>query len=337
MRDRIINKLICPECSAGRMSLQNAKRDRLEITDAQLVCASCRKPYSVTRGIIDFLSRPSESVRSEIAGWQKYHTPVRNPEQFHDAWLLKLPRIDATVSPDAKSIASWNNHADNFDLALKQVCLKGTEEILELGAGRCWASAAFARLGCAVTALDVVRDKYIGLESGEVYIASGAFFERILADMERLPFDEGSFDLVFSTATVHHAPDLEKLFAEVSRVLRHGGRFVAINDTVAGWLDSAQDLEEIELGINEHAYPITRYRRAMKRAGLSPKFFLPATWRKQLECGRRDMRHPVKIAAFGLCSSFWEKKTARGALDYFLANWAQLAWGIGLHAIAVKR
>jgi len=337
MRDRIISKLICPECSAGRLSLQNAKRDRLEITDAKLVCASCLKSYSVTRGIIDLLSRPSESVSSEISGWQKYHTPVRNPEQFHDEWILKLPRIDATVSPDAKSIASWNNHADNFDLALKQVCLKGTEEILELGAGRCWASATFARLGCAVTALDVVRNKYIGLESGEVYISSGVFFERILADMERLPFADRSFDLVFSTATVHHAPDLEKLFAEASRVLRPGGRFVAINDTVGGWLDSPQDLEEIELGINEHAYPITRYKREMKRAGLSPKFFLPATWCKQLESGQRDMRHPVKIAAFGLCIAFWKMETARGALDYFLANWAQLAWGIGLHAIAVKR
>ncbi len=319
------------------MLLQNVKQGQLEITDARLVCASCRAAYPVSRGIIDFLTRPSETVNSEIAGWKKYHTPQRNPEQFKDQWLLKLPRLDASVSPDAKSIRAWNHHADNFDLALKQLDLKGNEEILELGAGRCWASAAFARLGCKVAALDVVRDKYIGLESGEAYLTESLFFERILADMERLPFADRSFDLVFSTATVHHAPDLDRLCAEASRVLRPGGRFAAINDTVAGLFDSGQDLEEIEMGINEHAYPINRYKKAMKRAGLKPKLFLSETWRKQLETSTRDLRNPLKIIGFKLSSFLWQNRYFKGPMEYCLVNWAQLIWGIGLHTIAVKR
>ena len=337
MRNNILNTLICPECRAGGLLLQNAVRDRLEIADAQLVCASCRAAYPVAGGIIDFLRHPSATVNSEVAGWRKFHNPQRNPEQFSDQWLLKLPRIDASVSPDAGSIASWNNHADNFDLALSQLGLKGGEEILELGAGRCWASAAFARLGCAVTALDVVRDKYIGLASAEAYLSPTLFFERVLADMECLPFSDRCFDLVFSTATMHHAPDVEAVCAEASRVLKPGGRLVAINDTVAGWFDSAQDLEERELGINEHAYPITRYQRAMTKAGLSPKLYLPATWRKQLESGRHGMRHPLKIAAFRFCSMVWRIQSCRKSLEYILVNWAQRAWGVGLHAIAVKR
>jgi len=336
MRDSIINKLICPECSTGGLLLQNAKRDRLEITDAQLFCAPCHKSYPITNGIIDFLNRPSETVRNEISGWRKYHNPQRNPEQFRNEWLLKLPRIDVSVSSDTESVKSWNHHADNFDLALKQIALKGNEEILELGAGRCWATAAFARLGCTVTALDVVRDKYIGLESGEEYLTSGVFFERILADMERLPFADRSFDIVFSTATMHHAPDLDRLCAEAGRVLRPGGHFVAINDTVAGLFDTAQDLEEIELGINEHAYSINRYKQAMKRAGFSPKLFLPETWRKQLEGCSRDLRNPLKIITFKISSMLWRNRYFRSTMEYFLVNWAQLIWGIGLHAIAVK-
>lgn len=319
------------------MLLQNVKHGQWEITEAQLVCAVCRASYSVSMGIIDFLFRPSETVSNEIAGWKKYHTPQRNPEQFKNEWLLKLPRLDASVSPDTKSIKAWNCHADNFDLALKQLNLKGNEEILELGAGRCWAAASFARLGCKVTALDVVRDKYIGLESAEVYLAESLFFDRILADMERLPFADQSFDLVFSTATVHHSPDLDKLCAEASRVLRLGGRFVAINDTSAGLFDAGQDLEEIELGINEHAYPIIRYKQAMKRAGLTPKLYLSETWRKQLENSSRDMRNPLKIIAFKLSSMLWLSKYFRRPLEYFLVNWGQLIWGIGLHTIAVKK
>ena len=337
VRDSILNKLICPICGAGGLLLQNVKSGQLEITDAQLVCSSCRISYPVSRGIIDFLSRPSETVSSEIAGWKKYHTPQRNPEQFKDQWLLKLPRLDASVSPDSKSIEAWNHHADNFDLALKQLNLKGNEEILELGAGRCWAAASFARLGCKVIALDVVRDKYIGLESAEVYLTESLLFERILADMERLPFADKSFDLVFSTATVHHSPDLDKLCAEASRVLRTGGRFVAINDTVSGWFDAGQDLEEIELGINEHAYSIRRYKQAMHRAGLAPILYLPENWRKQLESSTRDLRNPLKIIGFKISGLLWQNKYFRGALEYFLVNWAQMIWGIGLHTIAVKR
>ncbi|HBZ86346.1 MAG: hypothetical protein A2509_10620 [Candidatus Edwardsbacteria bacterium RIFOXYD12_FULL_50_11] len=337
MRDSIINKLICPDCKASGLLLQNAKQGQLEITDAKLMCGSCRASYPVTRGIIDFLPRPSETVSSEIAGWKKYHTPQRNPEQFKDQWLLKLPRLDASVSPDPESIEAWNQHADNFDLALKQLNLVGNEEVLELGAGRCWASAAFARLGCKVTALDVVRDKYIGLESAEVYLTEKLFFERILADMERLPFADKSFDLVFSTATVHHSPDLDQLCAEAGRVLKPGGRFVAINDTVSGLFDYGQDLEEIELGINEHAYPINRYKQAMKRAGLKPKLFLSETWRKQLETSSRDLRNPLKIIGFKISSFFWQSRYFKGLMEYFLVNWAQLIWGIGLHTIAVKR
>lgn len=47
------------------------------------------------------------------------------------------------------------------------------------------------------------------------------------ADAARLPFRDGSFDAVFSTATFHWVPDHAELFAEIQRVLAPGGRLVA--------------------------------------------------------------------------------------------------------------
>ncbi|HEY7891493.1 MAG TPA: class I SAM-dependent methyltransferase [Solirubrobacteraceae bacterium] len=44
-----------------------------------------------------------------------------------------------------------------------------------------------------------------------------------LADAERLPFDDGSFDLVLGHAVLHHIPDLAQAFAEFERVLAPGG------------------------------------------------------------------------------------------------------------------
>jgi trans-aconitate 2-methyltransferase len=47
------------------------------------------------------------------------------------------------------------------------------------------------------------------------------------ADATRLPFGDGIFDAVFSTATFHWVHDHAALFAETHRVLSPGGRLVA--------------------------------------------------------------------------------------------------------------
>ena len=43
------------------------------------------------------------------------------------------------------------------------------------------------------------------------------------ADAERLPFADGSFDLVYSWGVLHHTPDTPRAIDEVWRVLRPGG------------------------------------------------------------------------------------------------------------------
>jgi ubiquinone/menaquinone biosynthesis C-methylase UbiE len=47
-----------------------------------------------------------------------------------------------------------------------------------------------------------------------------------VADAERLPYADDSFDLVVGHAVLHHIPDVELALREVVRVLRPGGRFV---------------------------------------------------------------------------------------------------------------
>lgn len=44
------------------------------------------------------------------------------------------------------------------------------------------------------------------------------------ADAERLPFDDASFDVVYSWGVLHHSPDTQRAVDEVWRVLRPGGR-----------------------------------------------------------------------------------------------------------------
>ncbi|SFB16124.1 Methyltransferase domain-containing protein [Amycolatopsis marina] len=47
-----------------------------------------------------------------------------------------------------------------------------------------------------------------------------------VADAERIPYPDNSFDLVIGHAVLHHIPDVRAALREVLRVLKPGGRFV---------------------------------------------------------------------------------------------------------------
>ena len=53
--------------------------------------------------------------------------------------------------------------------------------------------------------------------------------ELLQGDIERLPFAAASFDGVLLSGVVHHFPDPSRCAAEVSRILRPQGRFVAFD------------------------------------------------------------------------------------------------------------
>lgn len=54
----------------------------------------------------------------------------------------------------------------------------------------------------------------------------GFTIEGRTADAERLPYEDGTFDIVVGHAVIHHLPDVEQAFREMLRVLKPGGRVV---------------------------------------------------------------------------------------------------------------
>lgn len=55
---------------------------------------------------------------------------------------------------------------------------------------------------------------------------TGKYKKTIVTDARKLPFASGTFNTVISISTLEHIPDNYRVFKEVFRVLKHGGRFI---------------------------------------------------------------------------------------------------------------
>jgi ubiquinone/menaquinone biosynthesis C-methylase UbiE len=51
-------------------------------------------------------------------------------------------------------------------------------------------------------------------------------------DVQELPFADGEFDVAVAAWMLYHVPDLERALAELERVLKPGGRLVAVTNAV---------------------------------------------------------------------------------------------------------
>ena len=93
------------------------------------------------------------------------------------------------------------------------------EHILDLGCGDGQLTLRIAEAGADVAGVDASP------EMAAAARARGVSAE--VAKAEALPYRDGEFDAVFSNAALHWVSDQDAMMAEVHRVLRPGGRFVA--------------------------------------------------------------------------------------------------------------
>jgi SAM-dependent methyltransferase len=112
-----------------------------------------------------------------------------------------------------------------FDLALAAFAEIAPRRILEVGGGQgFFAERLRDELRCEVVGLDVsARMVELQRERG---------IDAQVGDVQRLPFDDASFDAVSAQYMLYHVPDLPRGLSELARVLRPGGRLVAITNSV---------------------------------------------------------------------------------------------------------
>lgn len=108
-----------------------------------------------------------------------------------------------------------------------------TASVLDVGAGRGIASYAMARDGFSVTALEPDVSDLVGSGAIRSLANQSNLSIEVREDFsEKLPFDDCCFDVVFARAVLHHTRDLDEACKEFFRVLKPGGRLIAIREHV---------------------------------------------------------------------------------------------------------
>lgn len=100
------------------------------------------------------------------------------------------------------------------------------QRVLDAGCGN-------GGLAALLTAPEVVC---VDQSEAAVEAARTRGLEALQADIQDLPFEDASFDVVMCNWALYHLPDLDRGLSEIGRVLHPGGRFVGAYNR-AGHLD----------------------------------------------------------------------------------------------------
>ncbi|MFZ5802126.1 MAG: class I SAM-dependent methyltransferase [Candidatus Omnitrophota bacterium] len=323
MKRELLEKLRWDRTGPGDWELEVREEDGREVRRAVLRSRKTGETFEVRDGILNMLGDLPAEVRREkehaesfdyleIDG-EKHRISAETIDRYRHLFL-SLPAGDGSaVFRPGGSFDNQAGNAERFFKTLELLRLREGEEVLEVGASFGWASRNFALRGCCVTALDVTDYA----RAADLYFEEdGCYFDRVMADMSRLPFADGAFDLIFSHSVIHHCKDLATLFREFRRVLRPGGRVVALHECSFGIFEdrSGKALEEaIREGFNENAYTISQWKRGAREGGFRKtgvhffSFIDDYLYRKKLRGAKRNAK--IRLAE-------WIK--ARPALDRVL-------------------
>ncbi|GEP38025.1 hypothetical protein NPS01_16880 [Nocardioides psychrotolerans] len=145
--------------------------------------------------------------------------------EIHDPTTVRRQYADEGNLQTRLSV--WQPAADGRDpstVALEAIVAAAPSRALEVGCG----TGAFAeRVAARIPGLDLVA---IDQSERLVELTAARGVTAHVADTQSLPFPDDSFDVVAAMWMLYHVPDLHQGLAEVRRVLRPGGTFVAVTN-----------------------------------------------------------------------------------------------------------
>jgi ubiquinone/menaquinone biosynthesis C-methylase UbiE len=124
-----------------------------------------------------------------------------------------------------KAVHAGGEGDDPIALAFAAVAEVEPGRVLEVGGGEGELAARIVReVGCQLVGIDQSHRM--------VEIQRGKGIDARVGDVQKLPFADGEFDVALAAWMLYHVPDVELALAELRRVLRSGGRLVAVTNSV---------------------------------------------------------------------------------------------------------
>lgn len=167
-----------------------------------------------------------------------------------DAWEQHSLRSQDTAFLHHKVNKMAEARAFMSKLDKYQATFSKATSVLELGGGSCWASHIVKTLypNAKVTGTDIapsaIENSGIWADVFQTHIDNA-----VACKSYELPFEDNSFDLIFSFASAHHFGKHAKTFAEIHRVLKPGGKLLYL----------------YEPGCRRYIYPLAHWRVNRKR------------------------------------------------------------------------
>lgn len=143
--------------------------------------------------------------------------------KMNDAAAVARQYADEGNLEARRSIYDRQEGVDPRETAFTAIAEARPRRILEVGGGP---GELAARLAGELVAEVVMVD----LSARMVELARRRGVDARIGDVQDLPFPEGSFDVAVAAWMLYHVPDLDRGLRELARVLRPGGRLVAVTN-----------------------------------------------------------------------------------------------------------
>jgi SAM-dependent methyltransferase len=159
--------------------------------------------------------------------------------QVHDFWDAdpcgaKLAEAERGTPEFFAQVAATRDELEPFIPDYADFASARGKRVLEIGVGLGSDFIRFARAGADVTGVDLTEES-ISLVRSRLALEDLSADLRV-ADAEQLPFEDGSFDIVYSWGVLHHTPNADRAIAEAQRVLAPGGRLCVMLYARHSWL-----------------------------------------------------------------------------------------------------
>ena len=155
---------------------------------------------------------------------------------FGDYWDQRAVGYSAGVRKELESrhYADWVDvlARSSSDIRKRAADADRVPRALDLGCGPGFFSIILARLGCKVDAVDSSASMLEEACANNRVAGTGEYVSLHESDVEKLPFEDGSFDLVVSRNVKWLLRDPKAAYVEWGRVLAPGGKLVVFD---ANW------------------------------------------------------------------------------------------------------